>query len=111
MGWLLILIVMQSVIAAVVILVLKHLLDKELIEAALEKLQAASGGLSGQVKVKSAKDLNSQIQHRIQSLLRGKETKVIFELDPSLKGGLRIEFSAGNPIDCSMAGRLKNLWP
>ncbi len=112
MGIVLTIVVVQCVIAVVVIAVLKHLLDRELVEAALEKLQAAAlAGVSGTLKVRSSGDIQENIKTRVQSLVRRKapEMKIEYVHDPSLKGGLFIEWSGGS-IDCGLAGRVKNIW-
>lgn len=110
--WVFVLIVVQVIIAAVVIFVLKRLLDKELVQAALEKLQGADIPTGDpQVDVRFCPPLSPEVKARVQSVVRHKSpaAKVVFSEDPSLKGGLVITV-AGVVMDFSMTGRLKNFW-
>ena len=112
MLWLLILILVQVAIAGAVIFVLKRLLDRELVQAALERLHAvAVAAGTGDVVVKHCGVLSSQVQGQIQSIVRSKspQAKVIFQEDAALRGGLAVQLP-GEFIDFSLAARLKNFW-
>src|SRR5690348_1946037 len=93
----------QLVIAVTVILVLKKLLDRELVDAALEKLESykPADGIK-QVSVRLAK-ANEMINHRLQSVCRKKfaQAQLQMEQDPAIKGGLIIELD-GDVLDFSM---------
>ena len=112
MGLFLCILFVQCVIVAAVVFILKRLLDRELIEGALEKLQATViAPAQGEIIIKSAAVLNQEIQSRVQSLVRRRapDIKVVFTRDSGLKGGIVIE-SSGGVIDFSLASRLKNFW-
>jgi F0F1-type ATP synthase delta subunit len=110
MGIVLTVLIVQCIIAAVVIFVLKHLLDRELMDAAMEKLQASDFFPAGAVTITSASSLDAQTQSRIQALLRRKgDVKIVFAKDPGIQGGLIIA-CADKTIDFSVANRLKNIF-
>ena len=101
----------QILIAVGVIFVLKHKLNRELTEAALEKLHAAAFGTSGPIIVKSHRALSQETQNRMRSMVnrRSARAEVVFEQDRTLKGGIVIDLPGGS-IDCSLAGCIKKLW-
>ena len=110
--WIIILILVQTVIAGAVIFVLKRLLDRELIEAALEKAQAvALTPLPEAIVVTSAGTLNVQASQRFQSIFKRKapDVNIVFEQDPALQGGVVIAWGREH-LDFSIASRLKNFW-
>ncbi len=109
MGWIIVLVLVQLLIAGVVIFVLKRLLDRELMLTALEKLDSLEP--VKEITVKYAGHLSDAIRSKIQSILRRKTEgiKVIFIESSELKGGLVIE-AEGVVFDFSLAGRLKNFW-
>ena len=111
MGIIALVLLAQCFIAVIVIAVLKRLLERELIEAGFEQLQAALlPAETPQVTVRSALDLKPETRGRAQAVLKRKaaDIKIIFTSDPALKGGIVFEWPGGN-IDCSLADRLKNL--
>ncbi len=105
-------VLLQVVIGAVAVFVLVRLLDKELIEAALERLQAVSAAeLFGPVHFKTARPLNPEHRGRIQSIFKRKavQGKIIFEENLALKGGLLIAYN-DQVLDFSLSSRLQKLW-
>lgn len=111
MGWFLAVLLLQCVIAVVVIIVLKYLLDRELVEAAMEKLYTRARGNSDSVEVISATPLNEKVCGRIKDLITRKspDTKVTFIQDVAIKGGIIIRFH-DEEINFSLEDRLKNIW-
>ena len=113
MGWtaFLILVVVQVVIAAIVIFVLKHLLEKELNAAALEKLHTLNLSAGQEVTVTSAGVLREKLKVQLQALLcrKSPDVKVIFQQDQDIRGGMIIELP-GETLDFSIANRLKHFW-
>ncbi len=112
MAFIWIVIVVQIVIVAVVVVVLKRLLDKELIDAALERMIHAGipEGVST-VVVKSSGTLNDVVKARVGQALRSRSStvEIIFQQDASIKGGLIVEMGT-QVLDFSIANRLKNFW-
>ncbi len=112
MGWIITFVVVQLIMAVIVVLVLRKLLEKELIEAALEKLEyfkPAQGG--GEFIIRVASHLDGRIEDRFKSWCgrRFAGSKISFEQDGALKGGVVI-VAGGEVLDFSLANRLKNLW-
>ncbi len=112
MAFFLIALLIQILVATAVIFILKHKLDRELVEASLEKLHAAAFQAPGQIMVKSYKVLSREIQGHFKSIVRRKaaDAEIIFVQDKALKGGVIIELPQ-EKIDFSLAGRLRNFWP
>ena len=114
MGWVYlgIFIVLQVIVACIVIYVLGRKLDRELIEAAVEKLSVIKGSEApGVVIVISCVPLQDQWRQAIEGLIKRKFTaaEVIFKQEVSVKGGVVIEM-IGQTLDFSVANRLKNFW-
>ena len=112
MGILLIIFFIQCVIAVVAIFILKKLLDKELMEAALEKLESCKASEEvKEISVHSATEINPEYKSRIQSVCKRKfaQARLDILLDPLLKGGVVIK--AGEySLDFSLSNRLQNFW-
>jgi F0F1-type ATP synthase delta subunit len=112
MGIFLVLFILQCLFAAGVVLVLKKHLDRELIEAALEKLEACR--ISQEVKeivVRSAGGVSDDIKAHLESIRQRKFNQVHLNIqeDRTLKGGMVI--AAGDLLlDFSLASRLQHLW-
>ncbi len=107
-----IVILVQAVVAAVVIYVLKRQLDRELVEAALEKLQGFHWeGITGDIVIKSQPSLKPQSQAHAQAIVHRKlpQARIVFVTDSSIWGGIVIELS-GQTLDFSLVNRLKNFW-
>jgi len=102
--------VVQAVLIAIIIFVLKRTLDKKLIEAAVIRLE----GLdhlpdAGRVKVRSHRKVKSLYKERIEkAILKNFRagTAAVFEIDRSLMGGVIID-AGGESIDCSLRDRLR----
>lgn len=107
----LIFIVVQIIVAGIVIAVLNNKLKKELIEAALENLQAnLPSATHAQVRVISAAELDAPIKARIENMMKRKapNASVLFETDLVLKSGLVIHVG-DMVLDFSLSERLKKL--
>lgn len=112
MVWIIIFVLVQLMVAGVVVVVLKHLLNKELIEAALEKLEffkPAQG--SSLIMVSLGRAMDDELGARFESLRRRRfaEFKIEFKQDKSLKGGV-IVIIGNDVLDFSLNTRLKNFW-
>jgi F0F1-type ATP synthase delta subunit len=112
MGWLILLVVLQSLVACVVAVVLMRMLDKELIWAALEKFESFKGAQAlDKVIVRSSANLSAEVVSRFNALhqRRFADGAIVFEQDKALKGGVVI--IAGNEIfDFSVSNRLRHFW-
>ena len=114
MGWLtfFILVIVQTAIAVIVVFVLKKLLDKELIESALEKFTSLKSSEDiTRLEVRYASPLNPMVQQRLKSLAQRKFTKVnmTWQEDKSLKGGVVIVVG-DETFDFSITNRLQHFW-
>ena len=101
----------QVVIAGVVIFILKRLLDKELVEAALEKLQGLSAGdIAGEIVLRVNRP-DFKVQGRFEDLVRRRfpAAQLIVQEDAGLKGGV-VLIVAGQTLDFSITSRLKGFW-
>jgi F0F1-type ATP synthase delta subunit len=102
----------QCVFVAVVVFVLKRLLDKELMMAALEKFESCK--VSSDIKeitVLSASRINDEFRHRLESIRKRKfaGAKLDFRENLELKGGIVI--AMGDVLlDFSVQSRLQNFW-
>jgi F0F1-type ATP synthase delta subunit len=109
---LLILFLVQCAFAVVVILVLKRLLDKELMNAALEKFESCKSSSEViEITVLSASRMNEEFKSRLESVRKRKfvQARLNFKEDPGLKGGLAI--ALGDVLlDFSLQSRLQNFW-
>ena len=104
---------MQIVIFGIIIIVLKHLLVKELFESAMEKLMSLSAEeFPVEMKVRSVAALEPAVKSRVLSIISRKSstTKIIFQEDPVLKDGIVIVY-ADTVLDFSLRDRLKKIWP
>lgn len=114
MGWVYlgIFIMVQVIVASVVIYGLKRRLDRELIEAAIEKLSVIKGSdEQGLIVVTSQINLKESWRFSIERIIKHKfsSAEIIFKQDPLLKGGIIIN-AFGQTLDFSIANRLKNFW-
>lgn len=114
MGWvyLIIFVCVQLVIAAIVVVVLKGKLDKELIDAAIEQLVVLNGSdAQGSVRVVSSAVLQVSWRRHIEAAIKRKfpAVDVEFQEDVALKGGVVIKLP-GQTLDFSLADRLKKIW-
>jgi F0F1-type ATP synthase delta subunit len=106
---------LQVVSALIVIFVLKKLLDRELIESALEqfevlKCQEDPVQLKN-INVVGHKAMSGEVESRFKHIAarRFKEIPIKFSTDPSLKGGVLV-LIGGTKIDCSLSDRLERLF-
>jgi F0F1-type ATP synthase delta subunit len=102
----------QLVFAVAVIFVLKRILDKELMKAALEKFESSK--LSPDIKeitVFSASSLNEEFKGRFESIRKRRfvQTQLIFKENSELKGGVVIAIGE-LLLDFSIRSRLQNFW-
>ena len=104
--------VLQLIIAAIVIFVLKNLLDRELEKAAIEKLMSLKADSTIKtVNIYYAHSMPSKIEKELIHLTKNKfsDSKVVFEQNKILKGGLVIK-AADVVLDYSLSSRLDHLW-
>ena len=107
--------VLQVFLALVVVIILKKFLDRELVEAALERFETLKyQGDWAQLKeivVVSHKILDESIQARIKAVAgqRYQGVPLNFSTDSTLKGGLMI-IVGSSIIDNSASNRLNALW-
>jgi F0F1-type ATP synthase delta subunit len=109
---LIIFVALQAVVILIVILVLRHLLKQELMQAAFEQLQGMpSVGNEQALIITSGTPLEEQVRKRIETMLRRKspQAKIVFEQNAALQGGLVIAHDTAT-YDFSLSGRLKKLW-
>jgi len=109
---LLVIFFVQGVFAVVVVLVLKRLLDKELMKAALEKFESCKASTDiKEITVLSASILSVEFQRQLESVRKRKfvQAKLNFKKDAGLKGGLAI--ALGDVLlDFSLGSRLQHFW-
>jgi len=89
----LLLFVVQCVFTVVVIFVLKKIWDRELIRAALEKLETCNASPEAkEIDVRSASKISEEFKDHIESIRRRKfvQANLNIQQDPSLKGGIVI---------------------
>jgi F0F1-type ATP synthase delta subunit len=107
--------ILQIIVALIVIFVLKKLLDRELIEAALEQLEVLRPKDDAppfkSAEVISHADLNSETQGRVKNILsrRFKGLAVNFSTDSGLKGGVKVVIGAA-VVDCTLDDRLQKMF-
>ncbi|MBF0504724.1 MAG: F0F1 ATP synthase subunit delta [Candidatus Omnitrophica bacterium] len=112
MGPFLILFIVQCFFALGVIIVLKKTLDRELIEAAFEKLEACKS--SPEVKeivVCLPSAVSDEMKTHLESIRQRKfvQANLKIQEDPALKGGMVI--AVGDLLlDFSLSGRLQHFW-
>src|ERR1700733_8195173 len=99
----------QCVIAVIVIFVLKRLLDKELMRAALEKFESCK--ISSDIKeitILSASKVDDKLQSQFESIRKRKfaQTKLNFQENAGLKGGVVIALG-DLLLDFSLSSRLQ----
>ena len=113
MAWVpfLFLFIVQALVAAAVIFILKQLLDKELAEAALEKFQALGADKGSSAIVVRLGRLDPRIRSRFEELARRRfpRARLTVETDPALKGGVLIIIGE-QTLDFSVASRLRDFW-
>jgi F0F1-type ATP synthase delta subunit len=106
---------LQVVLALIVIAVLKKLLDRELVESALEQFEVFKyqGDLSRikKIAVVGHKEIRPEIQTRFKNIAarRFKDIPIDFSTDMTLKGGVKV-LMAEAQIDCTLSDRLQRLF-
>jgi len=112
MTTLLLVILGQCVFVVVVVLVLKKLLDKELMRAALEKFEASRVPAEiKEITVFTAGNISDEFKSHLESIRKRKmpQANLIFLENAELKGGVVI--AAGDLLlDFSLSSRLQNFW-
>ncbi len=105
------LMIVQLVIVVIVILVLKRLLDRELKKAALEKLQTLKINGEKIITVYYTGQLSHNVKEELLGIVKNKnkESKLVFEQNQILKGGLVIVVDE-QMLDFSVSNRLENFW-
>lgn len=102
----------QVIFAVIVIVVLKKLLEKELMHAALEKFETCKLSEASQViTITSASAISEDLKGYFQTIQKRRMPQAIlnFEQNASLKGGVMI--SAGDMVlDFSLSNRLEHFW-
>ena len=101
----------QLATMGIIIFLLKKNLDRELICCALEHFAVLQPFPSSEITIESYKPLVEPVKMQLKAIASRKfsQSTIDFQVNPSLKGGVVIRLS-GTAIDCSLAGRLKNLW-
>ena len=102
----------QCVFVFVVIFVLKIILDKELINAALEKFESAPSSEDlKEILVYSAVNLSDEIKSRLEIVRRRKFVGANFNFlqNAELKGGIVISMN-DTLLDFSLTTRLQQFW-
>ena len=105
-------IVLQLAIAGVVIVVLKRLLDRELEQAAIEKLMSLKTNATVKiVHIYYTKPLSLNVEQTLTGLVKNKfvDGEIAFEQLRDLKGGLIIKVD-DEVLDFSLSSRLENFW-
>ena len=103
----------QGLVAAAVIFVLKRVLDKELMKAALEQLESGQiPSATGEIVVRFSAPVSDEFKNHLESIRQRKfaRANVDFRREAGLKGGVIIE-AEGCSLDFSLAGRLRDLRP
>ena len=102
--------VVQTLIGIGIFMFLKKLLDCDLQELALEKLQNLSFDCK-EIKVITHKPIKDVFKSRVEKIIQQKNVQVSVEFSElsQIKGGMIIEAGA-QTIDCSLLSRLKNFW-
>lgn len=111
MAFIFIFVIVQIIVAGIVIVVLNQKLKKELIEAALENLQAnISSQTQGEIILISANEIDALLRARIENIIKRKLERpvVTYQIDPQIKSGLIIKIDT-MVLDFSLANRLKSL--
>ncbi len=112
MGILLWIILGQCVFAGAVVIILKKLLDKELMRAALEKLEYEKIPQDvNAITVRFSCRLHDEFKDHLESIRKRRfpQTNVIWQQDASLKGGVVI-IAGEQLLDFSLDNRLKHFW-
>ena len=95
-----------------VIFVLKRLLDKELMKAALEKFESCKTSPDiNEIVVRSASSINDEFKDHLESIRKRKfaQANLNFQEDAELKGGVVIAIG-DLLLDFSLASRLQHFW-
>ena len=102
--------IVQLLIAAAVIFILKRLLDKELAEAALEKFQGLEARDIAAISIRLGRQ-DLHLRSRFEELARRRfpGARLTIEDDAALKGGVLIIIGE-QVLDYSVADRLRNFW-
>ena len=102
----------QLVVCAIVVFILKKILDNILIDSAIRQLELCNQGKKSSIDaltVISYQNLNTKNQERItRAALKqfGETAKPAFTIDRSLLGGMVIKVGS-RIIDCSLKDRLR----
>ena len=103
----------QCLFALGVVFVLKKLLDRELMGAALEQLETCKiPPDTRQIVVRLCSPASNEFKNHLESIRQRKfaRANVDFRREAGLKGGVIIE-AEGCSLDFSLAGRLRDLRP
>ncbi len=108
--------VAQGVVIALIVFVLKKILDRQLIESAVKKLETMDfsrlGAEATELTVTTHKALNPKTRNQISAVLNRKAEKfqktirLVEKVDPTLKGGILLILK-DVAVDHSLASRLK----
>ena len=102
----------QLLVIGLITCVLKMILDRMLISAALRQLdlnaRQVPAGDDGRLVVITHKPLGPSLRQRVQSLARGRERpfSVEYQVDPAIWGGMII-LACGRRIDRGLRSRLQ----
>ena len=100
----------QFVFAVIVIFVLKSLLDKELMMAAIEHFESCKSSPElKEITIRTASNVSDEFKSQLESVKQRKfvQSNLIFQEDASLKGGVII--TVGDiQLDFSLLSRLKH---
>jgi len=102
----------QCVLVGIVIFVLKRLLDKELVQAALEGFESCKAPSDiKEIDVFSASRISDELKSHLESVrqCRFVQANLNFKENADLRGGLIIALG-DIVLDFSLASRLENFW-
>ncbi len=102
----LILLAIQCAFTAVVVFVLKKVWDRELIRAALDKLESCPDAPQiKEIRIRSASKISAALMEQIESICRKKFAAASLDIqeDPALKGGVVIILGSES-LDFSLSG-------
>ena len=102
----------QCVFALIVVFVLKKMLDKELMRAALEKFESCKASLEiKEIDIYLATAMNEEFMSHLEVIRKNKfaQARVNVQRNPDLKGGIVIKLG-DLLLDFSLASRLQNFW-
>jgi len=102
----------QCVFVMAVVFILKMLLDKELMQSALEKFGSCKDSHEiKEIVVCSASKISEALKSDLESIRKNKMPQANFNFleDPSLKGGIVIKIG-DTLLDFSLQSRLQHFW-